>query len=206
MTIRIKICGLTRVEDAIAAARAGVDAIGLVFVPRSSRCIDPDQARAIARALPPFVTRVGLFMNAPAADVSAILERVPVDVLQFHGHETPAFCDQFGRPWIKALTLDAARTQDMTLWEKADALLIDAHAGSDMGGSGQSVDWTRVPDLPRPWILAGGLNPGNVARACQEASPAAVDVSSGVETRPGIKSDRLMEQFIQATLEVVTNG
>jgi len=206
MTIRIKICGLTRVDDAMAAARAGVDAIGLVFVPRSSRCIDHDRAMAIARALPPFVTRVGLFMNAPAADISAILERVPVDVLQFHGHETPAFCHQFGRPWIKALTLDAARTQDMTLWEKADALLIDAHAGSDMGGSGQSVDWTRIPDLPRPWILAGGLNPGNVARACREASPAAVDVSSGVETRPGIKSDRLMKQFIQATLEVVTNG
>ncbi|TVQ35222.1 MAG: phosphoribosylanthranilate isomerase [Wenzhouxiangella sp.] len=199
--IRVKICGITRIEDALAAAEAGVDAIGLVFVKRSSRCVSLDDAAEICAALPPFVNRVGLFMDQPEAEVWAGLDRVRLDWLQFHGAESEDYCARFGRPWIKAIAMadsDAA-------WEQhrhADALLLDSHASGELGGSGKRFDWERVPRLGRPWILAGGLDPGNVAQACRQLKPAGVDVSSGVEIRPGIKDGKLMKRFIEA----VKNG
>lgn len=195
---RIKICGITRTEDALAAAAFGVDAVGLVFVERSTRRVDPDQARDIVRSLPPFVTRVGLFMNAAPATIERTLARVPLDVLQFHGSESAAECSRFGRPWIKALAMGQADPPAWDEWAGADALLLDSHGNGKLGGSGESFDWSRIPRLQRPWILAGGLHPENVAVACRELAPDAVDVSSGVEKSPGIKDHRLMQQFIEA--------
>lgn len=200
--IRVKICGITRVEDALAAADAGADAIGLVFAGKSPRCIDPDTARAICRALPPFVTRVGLFMDASAAEVARTLDQVPLDWLQFHGREDQDFCRQFGRPWMKALAMGGERPDDPADFERADALLLDAHAPGKAGGGGKTFDWKKVPRIERPWVLAGGLNPANVAEACARLAPDAVDVSSGVEVRPGVKSDKLIHDFIKA----VKNG
>ncbi len=195
---RVKICGMTRVDDALAAARAGVDAIGLVFVERSKRHIDVQAARTICRALPPFVGRVGLFMDAEAGRVRQVLDEVPLDWLQFHGSEDAAFCQQFGRPWIKALAMGGNAVVDVSAFDEADALLLDSHGAGAMGGSGETFDWSRAPDINRPWVLAGGLHPGNVAEACRQLQPDAVDVSSGVEVRPGVKSDKLMNEFIKA--------
>jgi phosphoribosylanthranilate isomerase len=194
---RVKICGITRVDDALAAATAGADAIGLVFVEQSPRHVEIERAHAICRVLPPFIARVGLFMNAPVEFVDEILGRVPLDWLQFHGSELPDYCVQFGRPWIKALAM-GDRAPDVSVWDAADALLLDSHAAGGMGGSGETFDWRRVPKLDRPWVLAGGLHPGNVAAACRQLRPDAVDVSSGVEVRPGVKSDKLIDEFIKA--------
>ncbi|WP_376691527.1 phosphoribosylanthranilate isomerase [Wenzhouxiangella sp. EGI_FJ10409] len=196
--IRVKICGITRIEDALAAADAGADAIGLAFVEASPRCIDPQQAQAVCRALPPFVTRVGLFMDAPAEQVEATLAQVSLDWLQFHGRETQDFCRQFGRPWMKALAMGGERPDDPGEFDLADALLLDAHAPGQAGGSGTRFDWNRVPRIPRPWVLAGGLDPDNAGEACARLKPDAVDVSSGVEVRPGVKSDKLIRDFIKA--------
>lgn len=200
--IRVKICGITREKDALSAAGAGADAIGLVFAEKSSRRIDRAQARAICRILPPFVTRVGLFMDASAETVRATLEQVPLDWLQFHGRESQDFCRQFGRPWMKALAMGGEHPDDPVDYDLADALLLDAHAPGQAGGSGKTFDWTRLPQIARPWVLAGGLDPDNVGAACARLAPDAVDVSSGVEVRPGIKSDKLIRDFIKA----VRNG
>ncbi len=196
--IRIKICGITRIEDALSAATAGADAIGLVFAEKSPRLVDIEQAIAVCRALPPFVNRVGLFMDATAGTVEETLDRVPLDWLQFHGREDQDFCRQFGRPWMKALAMGGDRPDDPADFELADGVLLDAHAPGQAGGSGEIFDWARVPRLDRPWVLAGGLNPGNVAEACRRLEPDAVDVSSGVEVRPGVKSDKLIHDFIKA--------
>lgn len=195
---RIKICGVTTVADAMAAASAGADAIGLVFVARSARCVDLSTARQIARSLPPFVNRVGLFMDHAMDDIERVLTSVPLDTLQFHGSETPSACAAFGHPWIKALAMGDDHLPDWDCWHDAQALLLDSHGGGKLGGSGQRFDWARVPALERPWILAGGLDPHNVAQACRELKPDAVDVSSGVEKSPGIKDHRLMQNFIKA--------
>jgi phosphoribosylanthranilate isomerase len=195
---RVKICGITSVDDAMAAEQAGADAIGLVFVPASKRAVSVEQAQAICRALGPFVNRVGLFMDAGFEEVERILEQVPVDTLQFHGGEPAAFCRQFTRPWIKALAMGAGESPDWQAFAEADALLLDSHGGGKLGGSGKTFDWDQVPEIQRPWILAGGLTPGNVAEACAKLSPNAVDVSSGVEIRPGIKDHKAMEAFIKA--------
>ncbi|MFP4207212.1 MAG: phosphoribosylanthranilate isomerase [Wenzhouxiangella sp.] len=196
--IRVKICGITSPEDALAAAAAGADAIGLVFVAASRRCVTTDQARAICRALPPFISRVGLFMDAPPSQLAAVLEQVPLDTLQFHGAESAEYGHSFGRPWIKALAMGGTELPDWEAFSAADALLLDSHGGGKLGGSGESFDWSRVPELGRPWILAGGLAPDNVAEACRRLRPDAVDVSSGVEIRPGIKDHKRMHEFIKA--------
>ncbi len=196
--IRVKICGITRIEDALAAADAGADAIGLVFAERSTRRLDAERARDICRALPPFITRVGLFMDTPRAEVEDTLERVPLDWLQFHGREGQDFCRHFGRPWMKALAMGGERPDDPGDFDQADALLLDAHAPGQAGGSGKRFDWARVPQVGRPWVLAGGLDPDNVGAACARLRPDAVDVSSGVEVRPGVKSDKLIRDFIKA--------
>ncbi|MBI5782176.1 MAG: phosphoribosylanthranilate isomerase [Gammaproteobacteria bacterium] len=201
MRTRVKICGITRIEDAMAAAQAGADAIGFVFDLKSPRHINPDQALKIARALPPFVTTVGLFVNAAPGTIEAILSRMPLDLLQFHGNETHEQCRRYHRPYIKAIHMQA----DVDLHEKAQlyndaaGLLLDTYVADAAGGSGQSFDWGRVPsDLGKPVILAGGLTPENVAEAVRKARPFAVDVSSGVEQSKGIKDAGKISAFVEA--------
>jgi phosphoribosylanthranilate isomerase len=198
---RVKICGITRIEDATAAARAGADAIGLVFEPKSPRYVKPDQAQAIMRALPPFVTVVGLFVNAAPDTVETVLNRVPLDLLQFHGDETPEQCRRYHRPYIKAIHMRA----DVNLHDQAhryadaEGLLLDTAAANVAGGSGQTFDWSLVPADPgKPVILAGGLTPENVAEAVRKVRPFAVDVSSGVEQSKGIKDAQKISAFIEA--------
>jgi phosphoribosylanthranilate isomerase len=206
MRTRVKICGITRVEDALAAAAAGADAIGLVFAEASPRCVSADQARTIAAALPPFITVVGLFVDAPAARIREVLGQVPLDLLQFHGRETPEDCRQFGRPYIKAvrMTPGVDLAAEARRYAQAAGLLLDAYDPQLAGGTGATFDWTRVPlDLGKPVILAGGLTPENVARAIQAVRPYAVDVSSGVEQSKGIKDAAKIAAFIRT---VAVNG
>lgn len=196
---RVKICGITRLEDGLAAAAAGAEAIGLVFA-ESPRRVTPAQAQAIARALPPFIKVVGLFVNALETDVRAVLGQVPLDLLQFHGTESPEFCRAAGRPYIKAIAMQDGVNAEAEARRYPDAvgLLFDAYHPQLAGGSGETFDWARVPrSLGRPIILAGGLTPENVAAAVHVVQPYAVDVSSGVEVSKGIKSPDKIAAFIQ---------
>ena len=205
MRTRVKICGITRVEDAMAAARAGADAVGFVFEPKSPRHVSADQAKAIIRALPPFVTVVGLFVNAAPDNIEAILNRVPLDLIQFHGNETPEQCRRYHRPYIKAIRMqaDINLSEKAHLYNDAAGLLLDSYVADATGGTGQSFDWKRVPhDFPKPLILAGGLTSDNVALAIREAHPFAVDVSSGVEQSKGIKDAGKITAFLDAVRQV----
>ncbi len=196
---RIKICGITRAEDALAAARSGADAIGLVFYERSPRHVGIAQAAQLAAALPPFVTTVGLFVNADAAFVHEVLASVPLDLLQFHGDETPAYCEQFNKPYLKAIRVKAGvdLLQCASDFCSAKSLLLDAHAEGIPGGTGATFDWTLIPrQLPLPVILSGGLGAENVAAAIRQVRPYAVDVSSGVESAKGIKDAAKIAAFI----------
>lgn len=199
--IRVKICGITREADAQAAADAGADAIGLVFHPASPRCVSLDVAASIVRMLGPFVTTVGLFVDAAPDRVREVLARTGIHLLQLHGNEAPDYCAQFGVPYIKALRMapgldPAAAAAD---YPTAAGLLFDAWDPLVAGGTGASFDWSRLPALrQRPLILAGGLSPANVAQAVRQVHPYAVDVSSGVEVAPGIKDPRLIRDFIAA--------
>jgi phosphoribosylanthranilate isomerase len=207
MRTRVKICGIARIEDGRAAAEAGADAIGLVFVDRSPRRVSLEEAAAIRRALPPLVAVVGLFVNADAAQVTHTLGRVALDLIQFHGSEAPEFCRQFHRPFIKAISMreDVDIRAAARAYGDAAGLLLDTHSAGLAGGSGQTFDWSRVPrDLGRPVILAGGLTPQNVAHAVRQVRPYAVDVSSGVEQKPGIKDARKIAAFIDAVAEGMT--
>ncbi len=197
---RIKICGITRSEDALVCAQAGADAIGLVFYPPSPRHIAAAQAAAIARALPPFVTTVGLFVNPAAGQVEAVLNEVRLDVLQFHGDEPPEFCAGFGVPYLKAIRVKAGvdLVQCAIRYQEAQGLLLDAYVEGTPGGTGQSFDWELIPaGLPLPVILSGGLEPANVADAIRRVRPWAVDVSSGVEASKGIKDAAKIAAFIE---------
>ena len=196
---RVKICGITRVEDALTAARSGADAIGLVFYQRSPRHVDIAQARQLADALPPFVTVVGLFVDAEAAYVHEVLESVPLDLLQFHGDESAQYCAQFGRPYLKAIRVRAGvdLLQCASDFHGAKGLLLDAHVEGIPGGTGISFDWAVIPrQLPVPVILSGGLDGENVASAIEQVRPYAVDVSSGVESDKGIKDAAKIAAFI----------
>ncbi len=200
MVTAVKICGLTRLDDALEAARLGAHALGFVFYARSPRHVTPAQAAAIVRRLPPFVTSVGLFVNADAAEVKRVLAEMPLDLLQFHGEETPDFCSQFERPYIKALRVRPGvdLLQYAGQFEGARGLLLDAFVEGKHGGTGASFDWDLIPSaLPLPVVLSGGLNSGNVASAIRRVRPAAVDTSSGVESSPGIKEARKMAAFFQ---------
>ncbi|MEW6331925.1 MAG: phosphoribosylanthranilate isomerase [Pseudomonadota bacterium] len=201
MRTRVKICGITRIEDATAAARAGADAIGLVFEPKSPRYVKPDQAQVIMRALPPFVTVVGLFVNAAPDTVETVLGRVPIDLLQFHGDETPEQCRRYHRPYIKAIHMrpDVNLPEQARRYADAEGLLLDTAVAHVAGGSGQAFDWSLIPaDVGKPVILAGGLTPENVAAAVRQVRPFAVDVSSGVEQSKGIKDVAKITAFIEA--------
>lgn len=198
--IRVKICGIGSREDALLAADAGADAIGLVFYVRSLRNVDIEQAQAIIAALPPFVSTVGLFVNETPERVREVLARCPLDILQFHGEESPDYCASFSRPYLKALRMhpDLDPLAEMARHPQARAFLLDAYSPQAAGGTGQRFDWTRVPrESSRPLILAGGLGPDNVADAIQLAQPYGVDVSSGVESRPGVKDANLVRAFIE---------
>ena len=202
---RIKICGLTRPQDAEQCAAAGADAIGLVFYPPSPRHVSLDQARAIVAALPPFVTVVALFVDPSVAEVEAVLHAVPVDVLQFHGEESPDFCRQFARPYLKAVRVRPSLDllQYAAHYAGARGLLADAFVPGMAGGTGATFDWSLLPpNLPLPLILSGGLDPSNIAAAVAAVRPAAVDISSGVESAKGIKDPALMAAFIGAVQHV----
>jgi phosphoribosylanthranilate isomerase len=196
---RIKICGITRVEDALAAANSGADALGLVFYEKSPRHVSLAQAAQLAAAIPPFVTLVGLFVNASAETVRAVLRVVPLDVLQFHGEEEPDFCAQFGRPYLKAIRVKAGvdLVQCASRYARAQGLLLDAYVEGTHGGTGEAFDWALIPrDLPLPVILSGGLHAGNVGAGIAQVRPWAVDVSSGVEAAKGIKDAAKIAAFI----------
>ncbi|MBF8779339.1 phosphoribosylanthranilate isomerase [Pseudomonas fulva] len=200
-SVRSKICGITRIEDAMAAAEAGADAIGLVFYARSPRAVDVRQARAIIAELPPFVTTVGLFVNASRCELNEILEAVPLDLLQFHGDETPADCEGYHRPWIKALRVRPGDDLEAAcqLYAGARGILLDTYVPGVPGGTGEAFDWSLVPPrLSKPVILAGGLAAHNVARAIDQVRPHAVDVSGGVEQGKGIKDPEKIEAFLRA--------
>ncbi|WP_328189867.1 phosphoribosylanthranilate isomerase [Marinobacter sp. OP 3.4] len=204
---RTKICGITRPEDALAAAEAGADAIGLVFYGASPRAVTLEQAAAIAGALPAFVTLTGLFVNPTRMEVEQVLARVPLDLLQFHGDESQDFCSQFHRRWIKAVRVRNEEDIENAFrdWNRASGLLVDTYDPQRYGGTGQSFDWSVIPEQrPLPLILAGGLNSANVATATRQVRPWGVDVSGGVEasdgtpegTRKGIKDAAKITEFL----------
>ncbi len=195
---RIKICGLTRPQDVIAAVEAGADAIGLVFYPPSARHVSFDDAARLAALVPPFVTTVGLFVNAESAFVDEALRRVPLQLLQFHGDEPVAECVRYGRPWIKAARMRSGidLVEFASLYPSASALLLDSFVDG-YGGGGKTFDWSLIPQgLGKRLILSGGLDPDNVVEAVRRVRPWAVDVSSGVESGKGIKDAARMAAFI----------
>ena len=209
MAVRVKICGITRLQDLHAACDAGADALGFVFYEQSPRHVTIAAAAALVRELPPFVQSVGLFVNAEPAFIESVLQDVPLDLLQFHGDETPADCARFGRPYVKAVRVN--RDTDLLKYaadfETARGLLLDTYVAGVPGGTGERFDWSLIPaNLPKPLVLSGGLTPDNVAEAIQRVRPWAVDVSSGVEAAmlfngaavaaKGIKDPNKMAQFI----------
>ena len=198
MRTRIKICGITRVEDAQAAARAGADAIGLVFYPPSPRFLSLERAGRLRDALPPFVMPVALFVNPVADEVRAVLEQVRPAMLQFHGEETPAFCGQFGVPYVKACRVKPGvdLLEYLRPFSGAAGWLLDSHV-EEYGGVGEIFDWSLVPaGRLRPLVLSGGLTRDNVREAIRRVRPWAVDVSSGVESAKGIKDADRIAAFI----------
>ncbi len=218
---RVKICGITSVADARQVADAGVDAIGLVFYKKSSRYVTIEQAVDICDALPPFVSVVALFMNPSSDYVHEVIADVSCDLLQFHGDESPEFCASFHHAYIKAVAMGYDESEGgegkgkddresgfdfkryAESYPEAKGFLVDGHAPGEAGGAGNSFDWKNIPvDYPVPIILAGGLNPDNVAKALQTADVYAVDVSSGVESAPGIKDATKVQKFMQEVRSV----
>ncbi len=201
---RVKICGITRPEDARLALRAGAHARGLVFYSASPRAVSIAQAQAVAEVAGPFATLVGLFVNASPREIEAALEQVPLQLLQFHGDETSGECVRYGRPYIKALRMRPELDVSAAMAEHphASGFLLDAYRKGVPGGTGETFDWERVPrDAQRPIILAGGLTPDNVDRAIAATRPYGVDVSGGVEASPGVKDAEKVNQFIYNALK-----
>ncbi|RKT47251.1 phosphoribosylanthranilate isomerase [Thiocapsa rosea] len=205
MRTRVKICGLTRRADVDAAVAAGVDAVGFVFHPPSPRAVSPQDARDLCAGLPPFVTAVGLFVDASPEQIRATLDQVPLELLQFHGEEAPEFCASFGRRWIKAIRmrpgLDLAEEQGR--YGQAAGLLLDTFDPARPGGTGQRFDWERIPTALAPSIvLAGGLDAENVGEAIRRVRPFGVDVSGGVEASKGVKDHDKIRDFMQRVNDV----
>lgn len=199
--VRSKICGITRIEDALSAVEAGADALGLVFYAKSPRAVTVQQARSIIAALPPFVTTVGLFVDATRCELGEILDAVPLDLLQFHGDESPADCEGYHRPYIKALRVKPGDdiAAQVARFKNASGVLLDSYVRGVPGGTGEAFDWSLVPDdLAKPVILAGGLSAANVAQAIARVRPYAVDVSGGVEIAKGIKDAEKIRAFMRA--------
>lgn len=196
---RVKICGITRLEDGVGAARLGVDALGFVFYDKSPRNIDTKTAQTICQQLPGFVTTIALFLNPDESLVRKVLSEVNIDCLQFHGTESVEFCESFGKPYIKALGVDGVEDIAALVeqYKSARSVLLDSHTTGKSGGTGQTFDWLSIPEkLRQKIILAGGLKPDNVADAIQQVRPYAVDLSSGVESAPGIKDSTLMVRLM----------
>ena len=201
MRTRVKICGITRPEDALAAAASGADAIGMVFWHGSPRSVKLEEAIAIRSVLPPLVSLVALFVDPDPSWVDAVVQAVKPDLLQFHGSESVALCERLGHPWIKALKVgDGSDLQaQMTRYHSAAGFLLDSHDPVRIGGTGQRFDWSQAPEhAHRPLIVAGGLTPDNVGQAVAWLRPWAVDVSSGVESAPGRKDHDRIKQFVAA--------
>lgn len=201
--VRVKICGITRPEDALEAAQAGADAIGLVFYEPSPRAVTIEQAKLIVQNLPAFVTTTALFVDANASLVEQVIRDVKIDLLQFHGNESAEFCGQFSRPYIKAISMqsDTNVIELADVYKDARALLLDTYKPGVPGGTGEVFNWQWIPkSLAKPIVLAGGLNPANVKNALEIPDVWAVDVSGGVESTKGIKSAQKITDFIQATL------
>jgi phosphoribosylanthranilate isomerase len=198
---RIKICGIREAAHARVAFEAGADALGFNFHRPSSRYVDPKDAARIIATLPPFVAAVGLFVDEPEESLAEILRLAPFDLLQFHGEETPDFCMRFGKPFVRAVRMEEGTdlVEYAHRFSRAKALLLDAHVPGEVGGTGRTFDWTRVPrDLPIPVILSGGLAAQNVGQAIREVRPWAVDVSSGVERGRGVKDPVKIVEFIRS--------
>ncbi len=206
--IRTKICGITSVEDALNVCNAGADALGLVFYAKSPRNVSSEQAAEICNAIPPFVTTVGLFLDASADFVNEVLKTVPLDLLQFHGSESPTYCASFNRPYIKAVGMkeflesddvESAFKKYADQYPQAQGFLVDSHGAGKAGGTGESFNWKKTPQAyDKPIILAGGLNPTNISEAIQTADPIyGVDLSSGVESAPGIKDKQKIEALMK---------
>ena len=198
--IRTKICGITTPEDALYAAQAGADALGLVFYPQSPRAIDIIKAQKITAALPPFVSVIALFVNESAQNIRRILAEVPIHLIQFHGDEDDAFCRQFDRPYIKAIRVQTASDIQNAAhrFPNAQALLFDAYHPSEYGGTGHCFDWTLLAEYSgKPWVLAGGLTPENVGEAVRITGAESVDVSGGVEASKGKKDAAKVATFIR---------
>jgi phosphoribosylanthranilate isomerase len=199
MAVRVKICGITRNEDLQAACNAGADALGFVFYAKSARHLEIGQAAALMAQLPPFVQSIGLFVDAEPAMVEAVLNAVPLDLLQFHGNEAPDYCRSFARPYLKAVRMREGTdlVKYCADFHDARALLLDAYVPGVPGGTGERFDWNLIPaGLGLPLVLSGGLKPDNVAQAVKTVRPWAVDVSSGVESAPGIKDAGKVAAFI----------
>ena len=200
VTARIKVCGITTVDDAMAATAAGVDILGLVFYRPSPRCVSIERASDIARCVPPFTLLVGLFVNASEQEIADVIQQVPIGLLQFHGDEGEAECNRWNIPYIKAMRVrPGVPVMDMVApYHSAKGYLLDRYRPGVAGGTGEAFDWGLIPDkLDKPIILAGGLNPGNVRKAIDTVQPYGVDVSSGVELSPGIKSADKIQSFVQ---------
>ncbi|MEC7816395.1 MAG: phosphoribosylanthranilate isomerase [Pseudomonadota bacterium] len=205
MKTRVKICGLTRREDVLAAVDAGADAVGLVFYEPSPRSVSLSAAVELCQAVPAFVSVTGLFVNPEPGEVNRVLAQVPLDLLQFHGDETPEFCESFGRRWIKAIRVREAGQIEAAFdtFRNASGLLVDAWDPDRYGGTGQSFNWSLIPAYrPMPLILAGGLSSANVARAIEDVRPWAVDVSGGVEQAKGIKDATKLSEFFREVRRV----
>ncbi|MAD43904.1 MAG: phosphoribosylanthranilate isomerase [Oceanospirillaceae bacterium] len=202
---RIKICGLTRPEDAVAAVNAGADAVGLVFYAPSPRAVDIDTARAVVTAVPPFVSVTALFVNPEPDEVQKVLDSVRIDLLQFHGDEDDDFCSQFQHPYIKAIRVRQASdvVASCMRFPGALAILLDSYKPGVPGGTGETFDWSLVPEeLPKPIILAGGLSADNLETGIQTVRPYAVDVSGGVEASKGIKDHGKITEFVNEVYRV----
>ena len=200
MSVRVKVCGITRCKDAKAAVQLGADAIGFVFWPQSTRYIDPDSARQIAANIPAFICTVGVYVDPDIAWVEKTIQIVKLSLLQFHGNETPEFCNQFSVPYVKAIRIkqDTDLLQYAERYNTAKGLLLDTYSPDIPGGTGHAFNWQLIPSyLPVPLILAGGLNPMNITLAIRQIQPWGVDVSSGVETTKGIKDEKKIFAFMQ---------
>jgi phosphoribosylanthranilate isomerase len=196
---RVKICGITNLDDALSAVDAGCDALGFVFYAKSPRMVTPEQAADIISKLPAFVTSVALFVNESAEVVNQVIATTGIDLLQFHGYESAEFCSRFSRPYIKALRMkpELDLTAQFETYASSQGILLDAYTPGIPGGTGEMFDWSRIPDeLATKIILAGGLSAVNVAEAIAQVSPYAVDVSGGVEASKGIKDSSKMTDFM----------
>ncbi len=200
MRTRVKICGITREQDALEAVRCGADALGLVFYPPSPRCVTLEQAATITRRLPPFVTLVGLFVNADRETIAEAVAAAGISLIQFHGNECPDYCAEHDRPWIKALRMKDGLDLEQAAsdYGAAAALLLDAYRPGVPGGTGETFDWDRIPaQFAGRIILAGGLSPANISEAVRRVRPYAVDVSGGVEAAPGRKDAGKIAAFMR---------